>query len=154
MNPVLEMRRRIRLHMLTSIAGVVLCFLTFGLGGAIAHAIGMGESGAVRGLVALAGIAMIPTLGFGSTFRNLRCPACNGLVAWQVSTKFSAFGSMASNECRHCGVTIFAPNATRRFFIVIAIIAVAFFLFAAGMAGFMATRNRGAGAQPPASSGP
>jgi hypothetical protein len=152
MNPVLEMRRRIRVHMMTSLGGVVLCFLTFAVGGGIAHAVGMGHSGAAVGLVALAAIAMIPALGFWSTFRNLRCPSCNGMVAWQVSNKFSAFGSMASNECRHCGVTIFAPNATRRFFLAIGLIAVVFFLFAAGMSGYMAQRNRAA--QPPASSGP
>jgi hypothetical protein len=152
MNPVLEMRRRIRTHMLTSLAGVVLCFVTFAVGGGVAHAIGMGHSGAAVGLVSLAAIAMIPTLGFWSTFRNLRCPSCNGLVAWQVSAKFSAFGSMASNECRHCGVTIFAPNATRRFFMVIIGIAVAFFLFAAGMAGYMGQRNRAD--HPAASSAP
>jgi hypothetical protein len=33
-----------------------------------------------RAVVVIAALAMIPTIGFWSTFTMLRCPACNGLT--------------------------------------------------------------------------
>lgn len=153
MTPVqIEMRRRIRVHMLTALAGVVMSFVTFALGAAVAHALGMGESGAAVGAVSLIAIGMIPLFGFWSTYRNLRCPSCNGWVAFQVSQKYSAFGAFARNDCRHCGVEIFAPAATRRFFLVIAVVAILFFLLSLGMAGYMSARNHAASGPAPASS--
>jgi len=130
---VLEMRSRIRRHMLTSFLGAIGALVVAVLIGGVLHAVGGDAPWVARasGFAALGTILLIPVLGWISTFRNLRCPSCNGLVVWQVSTKYSAFGALASNQCRHCGVTIFAPSTTRRFFLVIGLMAIGFGLTAA-----------------------
>jgi hypothetical protein len=129
---VLEMRRRIRTHMLVSFFGAFAGIaVSLGLGGVVnGLAAGASWAGAATGVFVLGGIALIPIIGWTSTYRNLRCPACNGSVWWQVSQKYSAFGAMASNQCSHCGVTLFAPSASRRFFFMMIGLA-GFFFFAA-----------------------
>jgi hypothetical protein len=137
---VLEMTRRTRRHMLTSLVGIGLGFLTMVVGGRLAHDLAPPSlTGVATAVVAALGLAMIPVIGLTSTFRNLRCPACNGFVAMQVSAKFSAFGGLASNNCRHCAAPLFAPGATRRFFVVV--IAAVLMLLGALMA-FAATGGR------------
>lgn len=131
---VLEMRRRIRTHMVTSFLGAIgAVVVSVGLGGVMHALAGTGSwGGAATGITVFGGIALIPIIGWTSTFRNLRCPACNGSVWWQVSQKYSAFGAMASNQCRHCGVTLFAPSASRRFLFMM--IGLAGFVFFAALA--------------------
>lgn len=155
----IEMRRRIGRHMLTSFAGAFVGIVLGGVGAAVVTMLAgtppASWAGAAYGVSTLLGIAAIPAIGLYSTVTNLRCPQCNGLVAWQVSMKYSAFGSFASNECRHCGTTIFAPSASRRFLLVIIILAVLSFLGAAMFGAFMSVRRHHAhDAQPPASSAP
>lgn len=152
---VLEMRRRVRRHMLTSFFGAIGMLVVAAVGAGVVRAIG-GDAAWVpqaTGIAGIVGILFIPVIGWTSTFVNLRCPSCNGFVAWQVSAKYSAFGGMTSNQCRHCGVTIFAPNATRRFFLVISLIAIGFGLAAAVM-GAMLSRGRMQHDPAPASAAP
>ncbi|MFO0685897.1 MAG: hypothetical protein U0234_27810 [Sandaracinus sp.] len=152
---VLEMRRRVRRHMLTSFFGAIGMLAVAALGAGAIRAIG-GDAAWVpqaTGIAGIVAILFIPVIGWTSTFFNLRCPSCNGFVAWQVSAKYSAFGAMASNQCRHCGVTIFAPSATRRFFFVIAMIAIGFGIAAAVM-GAMLSRGQMHHDPAPASAAP
>ncbi len=110
----LEMARRVRRHMVTSLAGVMSAIGLMVLGGALARALfGANVPGwfAVGPLLA---IMMIPAIGFWSTFHNLRCPACNGLVAFQVSYQTSPFGGGGTGNCRHCGAHVFGDLIRRR----------------------------------------
>lgn len=136
-----EMKSRIRKHMLTSIGGVLVgMFLVGGLGAVVGGLSRGGTPGALA-ILPILGIAAIPAIGFWSTFTNLRCPSCNGLVAMQVSWKYSAFGSMASDECRHCGKTIFSPDVPARFRKLILItMAIAFALAFLGAGASIALR--------------
>lgn len=110
-----EMKRRIRRHMLTSIGGVILALVLVAVGGGVLGVVFGGAPPAwAGGVVGLVAFVTIPAVGFGSTFHNLRCPSCNGLVAFQVSVQYSAFGGLASKTCRHCGVQIFANDTPRR----------------------------------------
>lgn len=65
-------------------------------------------------------LAVIPVIGFVSTFKNLRCPACGGNVGFQVSANTSAFADAASKNCRHCGQKIFrdVPRGSGRRMII------------------------------------
>jgi hypothetical protein len=138
MEPILEMRARVRRHMLTAFAGIAAGIFTMVVGGGLAHAVMQASLVApVTMVVTIGGLVMIPVIGITSAFRNLRCPACNGLVVRQVNYKFSAFGSFARNECRHCGVTIFAPGGSLRF---IVLVAGAVLVFAGGILSFMLAR--------------
>jgi hypothetical protein len=152
MEPILAMRSRVRRHMLTAFAGIALGIVTMVAGGAVVHlVVPASAAGIATAVVSLAGIAMIPIIGITSAFRNLRCPSCNGLVAMQVSNKFSAFGSFARNDCKHCGVQIFAAGGTRRFLVLVAIAVLVFF---GGILSFTLAATRQHRAQSAASSGP
>lgn len=145
--------------MFTAFAGAFVGIAIMGAGsfvvGALAGTPPAAWAGTGYGIAALLGIGAIPVIGFTSTYVNLRCPACNGFVAWQVNMKYSAFGGFASNECNKCGATIFAPATSRRFMLVIIMVAVGFFLAATALGSFMSARRRHApDAQPPASSAP
>lgn len=108
----LEMANRVRRHMLTSLGGVVLgMLLAGGLGGAVAA---LGGPVALR-LAPLLGIVAIPAIGFWSTYRNLRCPSCDRLVALQVSWNYSLFSGMAPKTCNGCGKKIFGDLIAQRF---------------------------------------
>lgn len=146
-----QMLARIRRHMLTSLAGV-------GVG-----IIGIVGFGLLHGALHLPGwarvffafpLALIPTVGLWSTFKNLRCPHCEGQVGFQVSANASIFGAMARKTCRHCGAKVFGDGFTRRFgrFVVIMVVAAFAMLIVAGTMGFVAqTARNHANAVPSAS---
>lgn len=108
-----EMIRRVRRHMLTSIGGILLTVVVAGVAGGIARSAALAP--AVGGLLVFGAMLLIPIIGFTSTFRNLRCPKCNGLVVFQVSAQYSWFGRFAPKTCRHCGEKIFADDIPQRF---------------------------------------
>lgn len=110
-----QMSARVRRHMLTSFGGFLGAIVFIGAAGAGARAVLGANHPAALAIIPAIGILMIPAIGFWSTFRNLRCPSCNHLVAFHVSAKFSAFGSMASDDCRNCGQRIFSADIPRRF---------------------------------------
>lgn len=112
---ITAMRGRFRKHMLTAFGGIFGCIvIAILIGAATRLAFGPDQPGWTLALPAL-GILAIPVIGISSAFRNLRCPACDGIVIYQLSWKFSLFGSRASNECRHCGKTIFDGQITQSF---------------------------------------
>jgi hypothetical protein len=122
-----QMLRRARAHMLTSLVGVVLAIVGFMMIIPLRRAFAAdGSSFAWLTVVPIVSIVLIPAIGIWSTFKNLRCPACNGMVAMQVSANASIFGSYARKECRHCGQRIFGEEIVRRarrvFFISLAIV--------------------------------
>ncbi len=80
---VLEMRSRVRRHMLTSFFGAIGALVLAVLIGGVLHAVGGDAPWVERAspLAAVGMILLIPVVGWISTFRNLRCPSCNGLVA-------------------------------------------------------------------------
>jgi hypothetical protein len=141
------MADRTRRHMLTSIAGVILgIVLTFVGGAAVRVLFGQSPPAWTSSIPAL-GILSIPAIGFWSTYRNLRCPACERVVAWQVSAKYSALGAMASNQCRHCGATIFGATIQRRFrrmFVIMFAVGIGIGLLGAGLSAMNAASHRGA----------
>jgi hypothetical protein len=106
---------RVRRHMITSLGGIVLAIALMAVTGAGSHAIFGASMPVWARMLPILGIVLIPTIGLTSTFRNLRCPSCNGLVALQVSTQYSLFSRMASKNCRHCGAKIFGDELAGRF---------------------------------------
>lgn len=132
MDPITTMRSRVTRHFLTCIAGITIAFLSM-------FAMQLSPFAAL-------GVLLIPAVGAYSTFTNLRCPACNKMVAWQVSQNFSAFAPWAKHECRHCGVKIFPGQEAgrgaggRRFLFVIMGVVFAVLILATA-AGFMARHH-------------
>lgn len=110
-----QMKARVRRHMLTSLVGIIAGILLASLAGA--SAVRFFGAPLPRWVVVfpILGILTIPAVGFWSSYRNLRCPACEKSVVWQVSAKYSAFGAMAGQHCRHCDQKIFADDIPRRF---------------------------------------
>lgn len=132
-----EMRVRARRHLLTSLGGFVLAIAMLALLGSLNAWLLGGRLPLAFG--AAVSILLIPAVGFTSTFRNLRCPACEGLVAFQVSANASIFGAAARKTCRHCGKTIFGDSfsrGSRR------VIFVAFAVGALGAIGSILARTR------------
>lgn len=123
-----EMVNRVRRHMLTAFAGVGVAILLVFAAGAGSYAIFGSHPPIFVAMLPVLGILLIPVIGLWSTFRNLRCPSCNRLVAFQVSNNYSLFGRFASKNCAGCGQKIFADDIARRLFRVIIV------LFAIGMA--------------------
>lgn len=111
----LSMATRVRRHMLTSLGGIVLALVLMAVAGVAANTIFGDVLPPWVRVFPLFGIAMIPAIGFYSTYRNLRCPACEGSVVWQVSWNYSLFSSSASKNCPHCGKKIFGDLIARRF---------------------------------------
>lgn len=109
-----ETRRRVRRHMFTSFGGFLLAIALMVASGALSVALFGSPPPSWVAILPGLGIAMIPAIGFYSTYKNLRCPACDRSIAFQVSTKYSLFSSVASNQCRHCGATIFDDETARR----------------------------------------
>lgn len=111
----IQMKARVRRHMLTALAGVALGILLASLAGASATRF-FGDP-LPRWVVVfpLLGILTIPASGLWSTHRNLRCPSCQRSVARQVSAKYSAFGARTSSSCPHCAQKIFADDIPRNF---------------------------------------
>ena len=108
-----EMIRRVRQHMVTSICGILMTVVLAGLAGGFARTASLPPG--VGGLLVFGALLLIPIIGFTSTFRNLRCPKCNGGVVFQVSAQYSWFGRFAPKTCRHCGEKIFADDIPQRF---------------------------------------
>jgi uncharacterized membrane protein YdjX (TVP38/TMEM64 family) len=109
----LEMANRVRRHMITSLIGVLVGIaLLAGLGNVLASTT---HPPILVAVMPLLGIAVIPAIGFWSTYRNLRCPSCNRLVALQVSSNYSIMSAYASKTCNGCGQKIFGDLIARRF---------------------------------------
>jgi hypothetical protein len=119
---VARMRARVRRHLLVSLAGILVAILCIGVSVGIAKTLDpSGNAPAVVGVPVLAFIFMIPAIGLWSAFKNLRCPKCDGSVAWQVSANFSVFSGQATKHCRHCDAKIFPDHSSRRVLVMIAI---------------------------------
>ncbi len=133
-NLVLVMRSRVRRHFLTVFGGFFV-----GLAGCMA--LGGTAPPAIARFVAPLFILIV---GSYSTVKNLRCPACEKMVAWQVSQNFSAYAPWAKHECRHCGVKIFPGQGegTRKGFKVMAILIIGGIVVAAiaGLASILLVR--------------
>jgi hypothetical protein len=110
----LEMKARIRRHMFTVIAGVVAGLAIAVLGGVLTTAASAGAPSPWVMVFPALGFLTVPAVGLGSALHNLRCPACNRRVGFQVSAHYSAFGGQASDDCRHCGQKIFADRTQVR----------------------------------------
>lgn len=136
-----EMRRRLLRHMATVALGVVAALLVGALLGGIAVAVDATPS--VRRALGIAtaftAVATVLGVGWASTNRNLRCPACNASVWWIASMNASAFAHRAPKQCPSCGVQLFAANRNKRAVIVLAIVAAA--CMAAGAAMSMLSRH-------------
>ncbi len=120
-----QMAARVRRHMITSFSGLLAAIALMVIAGAAARALfGDAPPSWVRVLPVL-GILLIPAIGFYSTFKNLRCPSCNHLVAFQVSANYSLFGAKANKACNGCGHKIFgdliAQRVRRMFMVMFAI---------------------------------
>jgi hypothetical protein len=135
-----QMLARIRRHMLTSLVGIVL-----GFGGLAVSARFLGHDMEHRMLLAvltLLSIAIIPIVGLTSTVKNLRCPACEGWVAFQASANASFFAASAPKNCRHCGKKIFGDELFHRFRRMLIVVGVGtFVLFAVAGILTMATHH-------------
>lgn len=110
-----KMISRVRRHLLTSFGGFAVAIgLMVVAGGAMRAIFGDTAPAWVRAFPVL-GILLIPTIGFWSTYKNLRCPSCERLVVWQFSQNYSMFGATAPKTCAGCGEKIFADDIARRF---------------------------------------
>jgi hypothetical protein len=124
---VAQMRARVRRHLLVSLGGVALAMLCIGIVVGIAKALDPSEDPPTYvGILAFGCILMIPSIGFWSAFKNLRCPKCEGSVAWQVSANFSLFSAQATKHCRHCNEKIFPDAGSRRVLMIMIVVGVAF----------------------------
>lgn len=110
-----EMKRRVRRHLLMSGGGFLLAIALMVVAGAAAKTIFGASPPAFVRLIPIGGILLVPAIGFWSTFKNLRCPACEGSVIFQASAQYSMFGAAVSKSCSHCGEKIFADDIPRRF---------------------------------------
>lgn len=105
---------RVRRHLMTALGGVVVALFS------IVTVLGVGHAAFGEGMpvwvvaLALLSIAIIPIAGFYSTYRNLRCPACEKSVVFLASTHVSLFGGVAPRQCPHCRATIFDERLHRR----------------------------------------
>ena len=100
-----EMQRRIWRHLSISFAGAIAGFVFL-----TAVNLLIGDDPARRPVLVvcvIAGLVLIPLVGFTSARRLLRCPACNGNVGFQVSANVSAFARSAKKTCNHCEQRIF-----------------------------------------------
>jgi hypothetical protein len=119
---VARMRARVRRHLLVSLGGILLAILCIGTTVGIAKSLDpSGDPPAFVGFFVLAFIFVIPAVGLWSTIKNLRCPKCDGSVAWQVSANFSVFSGQATKHCRHCDAKIFPDDSSRRVLVLIVI---------------------------------
>lgn len=89
------------------------CFVGFAAGIAGCMAVGAAAPATLARFAVPLFILIIPIVGFYSTFKNLRCPSCEKMVAFQVSQNYSAFGRWARHECRHCNAHIFYDQKSR-----------------------------------------
>ncbi len=115
MDLVDQMRSRVRRHMLTSFGGIVIAILFVAASGVALRSAFGGAPPRWSAVVPMLGILAIPAIGFYSTFKNLRCPSCDRLVAFQVSANFSLFGTMAQKTCPGCNARLFGDDQARRF---------------------------------------
>ena len=115
-----ELSRRMVRHMVISTVGIlVLIFGSAALGVGLKQAFSPGERahGALAfgiGACIVAGVGGGIALGWWSAWKYLRCPACDGWIAFYLSAKMSLFSSAYSDECPRCGVTLFGPRSARR----------------------------------------
>lgn len=131
---ILEMRRRFRRHMGTSLLGLLGAFLIAGIGGGIAGALDLGSAKRfVVGAVVMSAVAIAPVVGIMSARRNLRCPACEGSLWGMASFGTSPVRAASRRHCRHCGALL-VGEGTRRVRIVLVLVAAAI-----GMAGAAAS---------------
>lgn len=120
-----ETRRRIGRHIITVMLGFGGAFGIAGVSAALVRAFGLGD---VTTRVTI-GITVVSALGVGfgvafwSVAHNLRCPACDGPIAWQVSRNSSVFATAASKLCRHCGVRLFEERSNRRALVILLVAA-------------------------------
>jgi hypothetical protein len=128
------MLARIRNHMLLAITGFAVGIAVIALGRVLGGVLfGAAIPGWWVGLSFVLGALTIPVIGIGSAFRILRCPGCNGLVAFQVNGQASPFAARYSRQCRHCGKTIFDGRLTRRMRIVQVVVFFGTILFFGGL---------------------
>lgn len=119
-----QMLARVRRHMVISFAGLLLTLVGFGALGAARRTPDSVLASPLWGTLAAVGLLLLlPLIGFSSTYRNLRCPACDRMVAFQASANASFFGARAPKKCFGCGAKIFGDEIVRRFRRLAAIIA-------------------------------
>ncbi len=121
-----RMADRVRAHFKTTLGGAGAAVLV-AVGAGAGTRLALGESGRVVGsaIAFTLAILAIPIIGGWSTFRNLRCPACDRSVALATSYNYSLFSGAARRECPSCGATIFAdslPRGTRQTFAWLALL--------------------------------
>jgi len=138
---ILEMRRRVRRHMLTSIGGIVLGIVVIGLTGGAVRAAGLGPPFMALSVL---GLIIIPAVGFWSTFENLRCPACGHRVIVETSWNYSLFSRWAPKYCPGCSRQLFSADDGRRFMRTMIIVAGVAFMLAllGGIGGYAAQRAK------------
>src|SRR5262245_16423214 len=98
-----QMTGRVRRHLLASVVGFVVALLLMVIAGAGARAAFGTDQPLWARLLPVLGIVLIPVIGLRSTFKYLRCPACDRMVALQVSANYSVFGARANRNCNACG---------------------------------------------------
>jgi hypothetical protein len=101
--------------MLTSFAGIGVAIAVMVFAGAGIQALNGGTRPDWIVVAPILAILLIPAIGFWSTFKFLRCPACEQVVAMQVSWQYSPFGDSASKTCNACNAKIFPDDTGRRF---------------------------------------
>ena len=130
-----QMLSRVRRHLIISYSGVLCAVGSIAAAAVVGRAIFDNDVPKwFRPVVVITGLAMIPTIGFWSTFKMLRCPSCNGLVGWQTNNQLALFSRHKGKECRHCGKTIFDDRVFTDFKIQAAVIVVLTLVFFFGLA--------------------
>jgi hypothetical protein len=110
-----KMLQRVGSHVLSGVVGIAGAVALVAIGRAVGtSAFGADVPAWLKGTTLLAAVGTFLVAWFGGAYRYLRCPSCNGLVAWQVNQQASPVARRYDRKCRHCGATIFDDRLTRR----------------------------------------
>jgi hypothetical protein len=112
-----EMDRRVRRHLVLASLAVATGCAAFGFALYLGST---GTAGVLPAVLATVGVTVAPMIGLWSTYRNLRCPSCNGFVVYEVSANTSLIGPRPA-KCHHCKTPIFGEPTRKTRAISIAV---------------------------------
>jgi hypothetical protein len=132
-----EMDRRVRRHLVLATLAITTGCAAFGFALYLGST---GTAGMLPAVLATIGVTVAPMIGLWSTYRNLRCPQCNGFVVYEVSANTSLVGPRPT-RCHHCKTPIFGEPTRKTRFAAIGVWAVLVVLLFTAFCGFVLSNS-------------